>query len=172
MAQFLFLSVETDGVGPFFSQNLVRVAMVLTDDTFQTLALESFFVQGATQLKYNPNLYTLEQVNNGLKPEDAAALVAGRLQEADVVVAHNLDFVASVLMQLGSSISFENKKLYCTMEETRDLCHLMPIVHGEYKYPKLEELYKHLHPEDSEVIGTKAEEKAWAIKQCFEKLNI
>jgi len=125
MAQFLFLSVETDGVGPFFSQTLVRVAMVLTDDTFQTLALESFFVQGATQLKYNPNSYTLEQVNNGLKPEDAAALVAGRLQEADAVVAHNLDFVASVLMQLGSSISFENKKLFCTMEGTRDLCELL-----------------------------------------------
>ena len=167
--KYLFVSVDTDGVGSFFSQTLVRVAMVLTDETFQTLALESFFVQGATELQYNPNGYTLEQVSNGFTPADAAALVANRLQEADAVVAHNLDFVASALMQLGSTISFENKKLFCTMEGTRDLCELLPLVRGQYKYPRLDELYKHLFTEGT--VGTRAEEKAWAVKQCFEGLT-
>ncbi len=170
---FLFISVETDGVGAFFNQTLIRLALVLTDSNFDVLALESFFVQGASTLEYNPNGYKLQQIQNGLTPQDAGGFLQSRLDyikaNNGIVIAHNFNFVAAVLLQLQVDLS-RAERFHCLMEMGTAVCKLLPMVSGKYKYPQLGELYKHLYPTDTEAVGTKAEEKAWTVKQCYQKL--
>jgi hypothetical protein len=173
--KYLFISLETDGVGAFFSQTVVRVALVLTDASMQPLSLESFFVKGATCLAYNPNSYTLHQLNNGLTQEDAATWITSRVNKvvanSGVLVAHNFNFVDHILFGLGVNLIDYNATMVCTMHKGAPLCKLLPYVRGQYKYPQLSQLYKYLFPESSESVGHRAEEKAWVLKVCYTQMK-
>jgi DNA polymerase-3 subunit epsilon len=72
---------------------------------------------------------------------------------ADNIVAHNIAFdqniYGSELVRLGADVAadkFMSKPMICTMESTTDYMKL-PGKYG-YKWPRLEELYKHLFDED------------------------
>ena len=77
-AFFLFFDVETDGHGSFrrpFSQTVVQVSWTVTDRDNNVLDSYTSFVKGATVLKYNPNNWTLDQVNAGEEPATVATSV-------------------------------------------------------------------------------------------------
>lgn len=186
---YLFVSVETDGVGRFDSQQLIRVALVVTDGTFQLLGLESCFVRGATKLCYNPNHYTLAQVSNGLTKKDAAKWIMSRLHMLQsvstrvIVVAHNINYIDAQLSTLGIHLKklLGSSQLRCTMRESVSTC-CLPFDHKvckaeksevQYKYPSLLELCQVLLPEERYVAADlhSAENKAWACKQCFQALE-
>lgn len=60
------------------------------------------------------------------------------------IVCHNVDFdkrvIASELIRVKMKVA--DVPTCCTMIEAIDYCKLTPKVRGEYKWPKLEELYK------------------------------
>lgn len=174
---YLFLSVETDGVGAFFNQTIIRVALVLTNVLFETLALESFYVQGASIL--SPAVqslgHRLEQVGNGLRAVDAKGLIKQRVAQVTraggKVVAHNSEYVMAILQQLEVNLY----NVECTMKLGTPLCKLEHPTTSrvgaskEYKYPQLCELHACLF--GTRDIGGRAEEKAWAVKQCYQSMH-
>ena len=170
-AFYLFISLETDGVGHFFSQTVIRIAMVVTNVNQEVLSLESFFVRnGATKLVYNPCNYTLEQVNNGVRPRHAAhrvmQYVLQVVQNGGLIVAHNMNFVDQLLLHIGVDLKPFYSFTRCTMREGVNLCQIGTP--GKYKYPQLIELSTFLFPESVVNLGfSSAEEKAWAVQKCF-----
>ena len=64
-----------------------------------------------------------------------------------MVIGHNVDFdkkiVGAEMLRLGRVDIISTKKSYCTMNNSVNFCKL-PGYHGEYKYPKLQELYRKL----------------------------
>jgi hypothetical protein len=167
---YLFVSVESDGVGSFLNQTLIRVALVLTSQSFEVLSLESFFVKGATSLGPAVPWYTLSQVNNGLQKRDAKSFIESRLtylqKHQGRVVAHNLQYVLSMLVQLGVSL---NTSASCTMKLGAPVCKLMPVIRGQHKYPQLSELSQYLL--GTRDVGLTAEEKAYSVKQCYQAMH-
>lgn len=177
-SKHMYISVETDGSPSFLSQRIIRVALVLTDAYHQVLSLESFFVHGATKLGYNPNGYSLTQVNSGLLPRDAGFHLLKRLHYIQAnhgtVVAHNLQFVEQQLVQLGlylPGLGLDKNQLVCVMKKTTDVCkleHPSDQQQPKYKYPKLTELCQFLGLESEDL--QRAENKAWAIQNCYKTL--
>lgn len=177
---YLCLSVETNGVGScMMTQTLIRVALLLTDETGEIVLMESFFVQGAKQL--NPEVvpwYTLRQVDNGLRREDARTHLGKRLSyvyhKGGKLVAHNLEYVLTMLTQLGLYVPTDEFGV-CIMKLGTDVCKL-PSVHStstkDYKYPKLSELAHYLlgAPLFDTCYWNTAEEKVFAVSQCYKKL--
>jgi hypothetical protein len=174
---FLFVAVETDGVGPCVTQTLIRVALVLTDERLETLLLESCFVQGSKGLNSAVvPWYTLSQVDNGLRRFDAGRWVGRRLEQVlssgGKVVAHNLEYVLTMLTQLQLYVPSEDG--VCTMKLGTPVCKLRSSLlstEKEYKYPKLGELHTCLLGTPSTVTWRTAEEKAYAVKQCYAELK-
>ena len=171
---YLCLSVETNGVGSFMTQTLIRVALLLTDETGEIVLMESFFVQGAKQL--NPEVvphYTLRQVDNGLRREDARNHLGKRLSyvyhKGGKLVAHNLEYVLTMLTQLGLYVPSDEFG-QCIMKLGTDVCKLPSTNSKEYKYPKLSELAHCLLSDSGDRTRTTAEEKVFAVSQCYRKL--
>lgn len=74
------------------------------------------------------------------------ACLADGLSEADLLVAHNMDFDFPVVncefIRSNIQSTLAQKLRYCTMKSTTDLCSI-PGKYGS-KWPKLEELYRFL----------------------------
>jgi DNA polymerase III epsilon subunit-like protein len=73
--------------------------------------------------------------------------IAALFQEADVAVAHNIEFdrlmLANEIKRLGKTGDLMPGEIYDSMEQTRDLCKL-PGRSGGYKAPRLMELHQFL----------------------------
>lgn len=95
------------------------------------------------------------------------------LAQCEMMVAHNISFDYPVL---GAEMIRYGKKLgrrvkqFCTMNASTDVCQL-PGKYGNYKWPKLEELFKHLF--DNEMTGAHdAGSDVTACRLCyFEMVN-
>ena len=75
------------------------------------------------------------------------------VRNANIRVAHNLEFddlvVETAYFRLGVPYPLKNHAGYCTMLESKDLVQI-PGRHGDFKWPKLTESYKHFFGEDLE----------------------
>lgn len=78
---------------------------------------------------------------------DQIELFLQYLNQADVVVGHNIEYDESVinyeLQRLGRKGDYNPQKTLCTMKSSVDFCALPGIGIG-FKFPKLNELYKKL----------------------------
>ncbi len=65
---------------------------------------------------------------------------------------HNINFDVKVVQSELSRADMEVKKVdtFCTMKETINFCESTPKVRGQYKWPKLSELYMKLFKEELE----------------------
>ncbi len=84
--------------------------------------------------------------------------------QAEVVVAHNIDFdrlmVLSEYMRLGLDSPFKGKREFCTMKTATDILKL-PGPYG-YKWPTLQEAYRHFTGKDL----AKAHDALADVKAC------
>jgi DNA polymerase III epsilon subunit-like protein len=68
------------------------------------------------------------------------------VEDVDVLVGHNVDFdiyiLQSEFIRAGIKCDLLAKKRYCTMKISRNILKL-PGKFGDYKYPRLSELYSH-----------------------------
>ena len=78
---------------------------------------------------------------------------------ADLLVAHNLDFDRTMIVAelfrmrqweslLAAKQAFVEKPGFCTMKATTPICKLPGKFGNDYKWPKLQEAYKHLFNEE------------------------
>lgn len=149
-AFFMFFDTETDGRGSFrpFRQTVVQVSWAITDETGSKLESFTAFVKGATALDYNPNHWTVEQVNEGVEPMEARNKFITALNRINknegYLVAHNIEFDISAMKSLGIPDELF-KKTFCTKDKTTNIC-CIPAKRG-FKWPSQLELHRFLFPD-------------------------
>jgi len=93
------------------------------------------------------------------------------IEKAETLVAHNLKFDERVLsaeyLRMNLPLPFPNKKRFCTMEETTNLCRI-PGPRG-FKWPSLSELYWQLFESQIEDAHDAGADVA-ACAKCFFEL--
>lgn len=93
---------------------------------------------------------TFEKANAlGEKIETAALLFQGLCNSANFIVCHNYTFdrnvMVSELLRLGIEAKYaRGAKVFCTMKFSTNLLKLPSNYPNQFKFPKLEELFKHL----------------------------
>ena len=108
---------------------------------------------------------------HGTELQTALYVLNREIDRAGLVVAHNLDFDANVIhaesKRIGMPCSILSKNGYCTMKNTKDLTQLgfpdNPYP-NEWKWLKLEELYRHLFGHDFD----KAHDAGADVRACFD----
>ena len=94
---------------------------------------------------------------NGICLEDALGILRVCVEQAQIIVGHNLDFDLDIIRSaaLRTDKTHERETLfpaakiyYCTMKHGRTLCNLVKP-DGYLKSPRLEELHYHLFHESA-----------------------
>ena len=89
--------------------------------------------------------------------------------EADLLLAHNLNFDKSVVSAelIRAQIKVKgNIPSFCTKLEGEEICKLPSQYPGKFKWPRLDELYRHLFGKDFEGAHD-AECDVKACKECY-----
>ena len=122
-----------------------------------------------------------EALTNGVPIENVLDIFKSDCNEVDYLVSHNASFDTSVLFaacyRKQYPLSF-NKKVYCTMKSSTDVCKLENknyknynnYNYTNYKYPKLEELYQFLFGEKPNVQLHNSLEDARVTLLCYKEL--
>lgn len=147
--------------------DLVQLGMILVDtDTWKTKSEMCVLVQLRENVSIEPgaqavhNISAEECQDYGVDPSTAALLFSNLYHQADVLVAHNLDFDASVMETAlyrsnnldNNSVEEESRQLFyndvdgrqciCTMKSSTNVLKLRG--RKSYKWPKLEEAYEYV----------------------------
>jgi DNA polymerase III epsilon subunit-like protein len=95
------------------------------------------------------------------------------IQQADYLVAHNMSFdeknVGAEFLRNGMLNTIVGKRKICTMEKTTNFC-AIPGYYGDYKWPKLSELYYKLFKTNFEEAHNAATD-VQATAKCFWELK-
>ena len=107
----------------------------------------------------------------------------GDIEDADLIVAHNVEFDLNMLrvelMRQGDENAelriesiIKNKNFYCTMRESIDLCKIEKVnSRGKYyKFPTLSELHKHLFDVEPKHLHNSFHDILCTIR-CFIKMK-
>lgn len=146
----LYFDTETNGVGGFRppTQRLVQIAWEFDGAEGNALIDDVEEINPAV-----PHPHSVETCRReGVPFDEAVAPFMAALRACDHAVAHNLDFdrgvIAFELRRRGADPrEFEAlmaAKGYCTMKNTVQICQLPSTTGRGYKWPRLEELFKHL----------------------------
>lgn len=151
---------------------------MLKDDDCKTLLEKKFTViprrfkipLDATSIH---GITTNKAMNVGTRLKDVMSIFAMDLSNADIVVAHNLNFdikvVGAELIRTNIKNDLSKKGLVCTLQSSIDYCKL-PGKYGGYKWPSLSELYYKLFVES---FGDQHDAMAdvQACARCFFELR-
>lgn len=144
--------------------DLVQLAALLCDDTGYEYASLSVVVKPGKTISLGAAKAhgITESVADmvGIPPAEALGTFKSLLQKADIIVAHNLSFDATVLLTAWErtfSSDFRNelkgKRAFCTMKAMTPICkilHKSPKHAKDWKWPKLEECVQFLFGEKLE----------------------
>lgn len=119
--------------------------------------------------------------NEGISPADALTLLALEVDNADVLVCHNLEYDTQVVAKELERHGFVNvlrkpkMEKYCTMKSSKALCNI--IAHSKrtgksyIKYPTLSELYQKLFGADVDGLHDAHMDTAVTLR-CYLQLAL
>lgn len=179
------VDIETDGLPKKKSfqaphdveyPNVVQIAWVLmdVDGTVYKKGSELINYPGIVWTEaFNVNNIDIDLVKRiGKTPSDAYKIFVSNVKAADYVVAHNVDFDIPIIRNQLSKYFvqdvFVNKRTVCTMKETAKFCGIIED-NGQYKYPKLSELYTKLFDYNIQQMHN-AESDALLTAKCLKEL--
>ncbi len=134
---FQLLSIQTPESEP---QLIRELDFIIKPDGFE-IPKESSNIHGITQEIANEKGVTIKR---------ALKYFVESLQECDYVVAHNVEFdrkiVGAEFVRMGIKPNCSSRESICTKELGTDLCKIPNPYSwgGQYKWPSLQELHKHL----------------------------
>jgi len=185
----LFFDTETSGLPVKGAANddprqphIVQLAAVLTTDTGKIVSSVNVLVkcEGWTieqKAQETHGISETDCLNYGISERAAVALFCNLAWQADLMVAHNIQFDLSLIYFALARAKPKTLEpfpddQFCTMHHGRDLCQLPPTERmkaagfNEFKAPKLAELYKFLFGE--EMVGAHdAMADVQACMRCF-----
>lgn len=157
----LFFDTETTGKLDFrappeanHQPRLVQLACLLTDDAGKELSSINIVVKpNGFEIPVSATAihgYTTQAATDlGLDLSTVLFLLNDLRQKPHVVVAHNIDFDLKIVegeLRRGDFDCedgiFGDARIFCTMKSMTPVCKL-PGKYGDYKWPKLQEAYKH-----------------------------
>lgn len=184
--RYLFFDTETTGLIPkganaiqdaYQFPRIVEIGAILTDESKEIARFETLI---RTDVPIHPKALethgiTEEMAAKGMSQLAALRAFSSLVYACDVLVCHNVSYdrqlVMATLERLGAAeflTYFRNLPTICTKEETTDYCKI-PGNYGNYKWPKLEELYPMLFGKEL-VQDHRAMSDVVATKECFFKL--
>lgn len=157
---------------------IIQLAYVIADEEGNELESYNTLIKPTTW-KVSPDALAIHGITGekalkeGIEIEAALSTFQSAIEKVDVVVAHNMFFEQKVLASeyIRNHIPntwFKKSKL-CTMIKSTKHCKL-PGRYGNFKWPKLGELYKHLFSEEL-VIAHDALVDVQTCKRCFFELK-
>ena len=165
--KFLVFDVETTDLiknNPSFNDTdkwpyIVQISLIIYDNKDNSIETINHIIKIPENVIINPRSqeihgYTKEICNTkGVLLSTVLPIINEKINEANIIIAHNISFDKRIYIVecIRNKIpnAFNNKKEYCTMKNTTDLCGIKtpcknyPNTYYN-KYPKLIELYKHL----------------------------
>lgn len=143
--------------------NLVQLAAILYDDDWNEVnSLNCIVYPRAWEVPEaasNVHKITTEKASKyGININAAYNAFYDMVEIADKVVAHNADFDVTVMRRASvvcgdGSDPFEGKQVMCTMKAATNVVqvlHARPRHAKDWKFPKLEECYRHFYNEELE----------------------
>jgi DNA polymerase-3 subunit epsilon len=137
--KILGLDTETTGLDPHTGDKIIEVAL-LTYDADSHELIDSYITRIDPERSINPKAQEVhgiryEELVGCPKFNDVAHEIVARNKDADLMVAHNLEFDAGFLVvQLAAAgVAMPNIAVFDTMKEARWATH-------NGKYPRLQEL--------------------------------
>ena len=155
----IVLDVETNGlIGQFGatpnSRNLfifpriVQFSWGLYTESGEQVAIKDFIIEpDGWTMNGTERIHGITQERAFREGVDIKDVLAKFKHDIDnnclKLVCHNVDFDKSVVASefIRANIPITDVETYCTMKQTADFCKLYPKKRGQYKWPKLEELY-------------------------------
>ena len=183
----LFFDTETSGLALYKESYkhpdqpwIVQLAMILADESriYHKLNILIYHEQREIEPKAQEiHGISVEDCELGLRELLAAKLIESIATEAEQIVCHNVSFDKKLVLALLHRNGFDlfcdwldKIPSYCTMQKSTDYCKLPPKRFGNYKWPKLEELYKVLFDQDLQICHD-ALGDVEATMKCYYKLK-
>jgi DNA polymerase III alpha subunit (gram-positive type) len=154
---YLFFDTETTGLPKRYNApaddfdnwpRLVQIAWILFDEEGKEIISNSYIIkpEGFTIPKEASLIHGITNaraIKEGCDLIDVLCKFEALVEQADFLIAHNIDFdekiMGSELLRIGNMNCFENKNKFCTMKASTNYC-AISSQYG-YKWPKLEELH-------------------------------
>lgn len=174
----LFFDTETTGLNRSTAR-IVQLAWILSNSNGSEVSRSSMIIkpsgysipESAAAIHNITTEYALE---NGVPLKKCLKQMAELVDDVKLLVAHNISYDSSILKEefhrAGLNYPFGKTPVVCTMKSSTEYCELPKNsdIPG-YKYPKLEELYRHLFGYDF-LDAHDALADAEACKQCYFEL--
>lgn len=193
IGKYLFVDTETTGIPKDYDGDVydadnwprvVQLAWMLVDEDGKLVSDDCSIVKNKGVVPKRTEevhgISTERMRAEGVPPKDAYKKLMDAIACAEYVIIHNVDFdkpviAADMLRHKMNDLAekFLSQAFYCTMKNGVDICRL-PGYHGEYKYPKLVELFGKLYLDDSSVsIGGlhSADADVLVTYRCFMKMK-
>lgn len=175
---------------------ITQLAFVLYDaDACELMRSYNRYIRIPANVRISEKITELTGITNemcekkGVRIEDAMITLYQAVQEADIIVAHNIDFDMRMvsletkrnIFAIGSAIQdlqpefhhycgMFKKRLYCTMHETREYVGIRVVskMTGKpyFKNPTLGELYRKLYGNDATGLHNAFEDVIVCLK-CY-----
>lgn len=174
----LFIDTETTGVNPQ-RDRLVQLAWIVATENGEVIGKSSMVVrpegfvipQGATRIH---GITTEMAIRSGVPLKHSLQQLVTSGANASLLVAHNITYDVGILKgefhRAGLAYPFDATPHICTMKATTNFCRLPKLGGNQgFKYPKLDELYRHLFGYDF-LNGHTADADTEACMKCFFEL--
>jgi restriction system protein len=129
---------------------IVQIAWILFDDEQKLIEHNDFYLKQPIKIPADATnihgITTAMMLEKGIEPSIVYANFKKAIDNTEYIIAHNIDFDIPVVhcefLRNGLKWDFPNNRLLCTMKTGTNFCKISPHRNGEYKWPKLTELYQ------------------------------
>lgn len=169
--------------------HVVQIAWLLFDDEHKLIERGNFYLKQPVEIPADAviihGITTEMMLEQGLEPAYVYAIFKKAVDNAEYLIAHNVDFDIPILrcdfLRNGLQWDFPDGRLICTMKRGADFCKIPSLRGGKYKWPTLMELYRNcfdpgdsagIVPDETSIKGLhNADTDAAMTARCFFRLR-
>lgn len=179
----IFFDFETTGIGCFNKQRAIQIAWIISNKHLDYLYSKKFYIKGATEINtdFHKNITIEKLEKEGEDPYKVLNLFLSEIKKViktdGKIIAHNIDFDINILFNELTilDIPYDRNEIlnacFCTKKNSINVCKLLPKINGQYKFPKLSELYQFLFKRLPEVELHDAFNDTHILFRCYKKLK-
>jgi len=129
---------------------VVQIAWLLFDDEHKLIEHNNFYLKQSVVIPADATnihgITTAMMLEQGIEPSNVYANFKKAIDKTEYLISHNIDFDIPIVhcdfLRNGMKWDFPNNRMLCTMKTGTSFCKIPPQRNGEYKWPKLTELYQ------------------------------